>query len=754
MSEKLADTTVAHQVLLSVRNLDCLSTLPCVAARVFGELMEAESASPELLAIIESDPAFTIQVFSLVHEHKLMPPTERISIRRAVGKVPKELMRDTAFSVKPAGLGEIDSRIDKGPSRKQLLLHSLAVACCAEDIAKITLAQVDTQLAYSAGLLHDLGKLALQQAMPKSFERIVEQAESQNLGTIAVEQSHLGLDHTIIGRRLAEKWHLPEVIALAIWLHHSDTVAISQTVPAATMAQVVQLADMIARQCGIGGSGSFDDVAGIENIAESLQIIPEQIDHIREALPEKVAQKSGLLGLNSPTPQTDYCQALAAAAGALARKDTRLTKEVRELQIVDSHFNFAKEFLFSIGSDVSTIDIAEDFAVRWQKFYQTGMVLLYLAPPEAKSLEAVLVENLSQSRPLYINVPAQVSPVPEAIGNSFAILDAHDHVPWLFEQLDAEFDPNQTKIMPLLSDKGAIGAIIFEVRYPQDIEQFEEKFQSTASFGAAALDMASRAASERGFAEHFAQLLSVSTKSPQPTAAKGGEPAEQSEAVDGLDRFAEMAGGAAHELNNPLSIVSGRAQLLAEAETDPNKKSTLTQIQENAAEATGIVDSLMMFAEPQRPRPVSVTVKQLLDEASQLTAQRFDAEELDIRIDVAKEVESAFVDSAQIASAMSNILSNALESYGDETGTVEVTAEPDDSGDLIRIRVTDFGCGMDTETVRKATYPFFSVKAAGRKRGMGLAHAQRLVQLNKGSLAISSKLDSGTTVTVLLPKPV
>jgi len=67
------------------------------------------------------------------------------------------------------------------------------------------------------------------------------------------------------------------------------------------------------------------------------------------------------------------------------------------------------------------------------------------------------------------------------------------------------------------------------------------------------------------------------------------------------------------------------------------------------------------------------------------------------------------------------------------------------------LQVSDFGCGMDREIVQKATQPFFSAKPAGRKRGMGLAYAQRLIQLNGGSLNITSKPGVGTTVTIYLP---
>ena len=61
---------------------------------------------------------------------------------------------------------------------------------------------------------------------------------------------------------------------------------------------------------------------------------------------------------------------------------------------------------------------------------------------------------------------------------------------------------------------------------------------------------------------------------------------------------------------------------------------------------------------------------------------------------------------------------------------------------------------MDEQTLSKATQPFFSDKPAGRKRGMGLAHAQRLIEINNGTLDIASQPGKGTTVTVTLPSKV
>jgi len=281
-----------------------------------------------------------------------------------------------------------------------------------------------------------------------------------------------------------------------------------------------------------------------------------------------------------------------------------------------------------------------------------------------------------------------------------------------------------------------------------DAESFEEKFRTSASIGAVVLDIAMAADRQQHFAEQFDRLSSKPAEAPRPPQA---EPDRAVQAGDLVNALAEMAAGAAHELNNPLAVISGRAQLLAEADSDKETKEILRQIYENAREASGIIEDLMSFAEPPRPRPTRADVKRVFDEAVQLTNRKTGVEGIDAKIDIADQVESVYADSAQIVSAIANIISNAVESYSDKRGPVEITATAGQSGGPVTLTITDHGCGMDATTLKKASQPFFSAKPAGRKRGMGLAYAARFIQMNKGTLNIESHAGDGTTVTVGLP---
>jgi putative nucleotidyltransferase with HDIG domain len=740
MLGKNVDATVVHHVEGAIRQLDSLSILPSVGAGFFTRLLESKGLSTELAEIIESDPALSAKIFSIMHQHGISFADENFSIYQAIGKLPPYVIRDAFFSIKVSETSQQDSFTL--PSQKELTLHALAVACCAENIANIISPQMDSKLAYSAGLLHDIGKLALGQSMPKSFDRIVEEAKSQNACSCTIEQKHLGIDHTILGKRLAQKWHLPMQITLAIWLHHSDTCAISRSVPEARIAQIIQLADLLVRQCGIGCSGSYDVPSGpAEKVARSLGITDRQLQQIRNGLGTIVSQKSTVLGLDLPDPRAAYNDAVQTAAARFALDSSKLALENRRLQAGYNHFTFAADFLSSINSTTEAIETARTLATQLQTFYQTGAVCIYLAGQgRSQVIEAVVADNKHESRIVYLKAPENQPAIPQQIARDFAILNADERIDWLLEQLDVDFEVNQTKLIPLISDGKAIGAIVFEFRYPAEVKTLEENFEAITHLVARILDITLARQNQQQIAEEFVPLIvdaEAISRQPVPDVLPAS--------------LAEMAAGAAHELNNPLSVISGRAQLLSESETKAEKKEVLKQINENTRKISQIIDDLLSFAEPPQPKPTQTSIKQVIDETIQLTGLKKNIEQLDIQIDLAGCSKNVFVDSAQIVSAIANIFANSLESYTGSVGSVKVKAADDKLTDSVKLQISDVGCGMDAETLRKATYPFFSAKPAGRKRGMGLAHAGRLIKLNGGFLNIESRLAGGTTVTITLP---
>ncbi len=759
MAQKNLDATASRKVELAIGELDALSVPPCVAVQYLSKMLQGQFSPASITEIAECEPVLAAELISLAQRLGSGPASQRHAVRLILDRLDASEVRDILLKTKVTAGFEIEfaSEHPAVPARRDLTLHSLAVACCARRIAEAMPLQVEPDLAYSAGLLHDIGKLTLQDIMPRSLAAIAKEAEAARSSLHEVEQRHLGTNHALLGKQLAQRWRLPEPIVLAIWLHHSDPAVILESTPKARAALPVWAADHIARQAGIGHSGTYATPESLDSIALTLGIAAETLQEIRDELPEQVEQKVKALGFDMPQPMARYCELIQASAAQLSKMHTQLAIESRNLEMTSGCLHFADDFFRSTGVSGGAIYIAEDFAKRWQRFFQTGSVCIFW-PGQAQEgvVEAVVVEALGHASKIVLEAPDHGSLIPPPIAGRFAVTDARDHIDWLLEQLEVDFDAGRTKLAPLRCDGQAVAVVAFELNHPGDVEFFAEKFETAASMAGAVLGLALTKQHDERLLERFAQIKTNNkSESPRPQtgesqseagAASNPQPLLPASAVEAL---AELAAGVAHELNNPLSVIAGRAQLLAQAESDGQKRHVLDLIRENAREASSIVDDLMSFAQPDPPRRAKVNIRQVLDEAVEFATHKAGGEPINVQVRVAEGVGEVLVDSAQVVSALANVIANSVESYADALGPVKITAKPAEGA--VRLQISDLGYGMDAETVRKATYPFFSARPAGRKRGMGLAYTARLIQLNQGAMAIESHPDHGTTVTITLP---
>lgn len=766
MSQKYVDATASREVELAIGELALLSVPPCVAVQYLSKLLQGRFSPASVADIVECEPALAAGILSLAQRLAAGPVGQRHAVKLVLDRLEADDVRNVLLKTKVTAAFEIEFAGDQPalPSRKDLILHSLAVACGTRRIAEAAGSGIEPNLAYAAGLLHDIGKLALQDIMPKSLATITKEAKATQSSLYKIEHKHLGTNHALLGKQLAERWRLPEPIKLAIWLHHRDAAAFAKSVPEAMLAVFVKAADNIARQANLGMSGSFNEPQPLDRIAASIGIDVETLEQIRAALPQEVKQKSACLGLATPQATARYCDLLAATAAQLSEKHAQLSSEDRSLQTTASYLSFAREFLRGVRSTVPAVDIAEDFAQRWQRFFQTGTVCLYLtAGVQNGAVDAAIVEALGHSRKTVVHTPPGGMLVPRPVTGKFQLIEARDHIDWFIEQLDVDFNRDQANLLPLLSDGRVVGILAFELNYPGDVGLFAEKFEMAAAMAGTVLDLALTKEGQEHWAERFAQAdgdasalgIRRDGEPEREHASWGGDgesrPGSQAGPADPsvVEALAEMAAGVAHELNNPLSVIAGRAQLLAQAEDDGQKRHILEVIQENAREASRVVDDLMSYAEPPAPRMAPTGIGQIVDESIQLAAHKAGVAHIDAQVQISPEIGDALVDSAQVVVAVANIIANAIESCADSVGPVQIDAERANGG--LRLRINDAGCGMDEATLRKAPSPFFSAKPAGRRRGMGLAYASRLIRLNGGRLGIESHPGHGTTVTVTLP---
>jgi signal transduction histidine kinase len=212
----------------------------------------------------------------------------------------------------------------------------------------------------------------------------------------------------------------------------------------------------------------------------------------------------------------------------------------------------------------------------------------------------------------------------------------------------------------------------------------------------------------------------------------------------------EMAAGAAHEMNNPLAVISGRSQLLATQLSDPKQRTSANLIFEQSHRLSAIITELMDFAKPQPPSPITCDVADVVGKAIQEAKLRHDRADRPIEVTMG-EVPVVTVDPRQVGKALAEVIDNALHATDPGKGHVAVHAAFDPYSSRVVVTVSDDGCGMDEETVKRAFDPFFSSQRAGRRRGMGLAKALRWVEASGGSIRLESRPGQGTRAILLLP---
>jgi signal transduction histidine kinase len=159
----------------------------------------------------------------------------------------------------------------------------------------------------------------------------------------------------------------------------------------------------------------------------------------------------------------------------------------------------------------------------------------------------------------------------------------------------------------------------------------------------------------------------------------------------------------------------------------------------------------MEFAKPRSPEPVTQTLRDVLDSLRQHWQQATSLEDRQFQVRQADPDLTVYGDPDQLREILDAVVANAVQATIPQTARLLINSPSVASDDKVRIVIEDNGRGMTREVLERALDPFFSVRPAGRGRGLGLSRAYRLAELNGGRLWLDSTPNVGTTATVELP---
>ncbi len=259
-----------------------LPTSSAIVGEIIHIIYDDRSNAADLSAIIERDPPLSAEILKTANSAYYGSSSEVTSVTRAVVSLGFDVIREIVITVSVVQnmFGhDPDSPID----RMGLWQHSVGAAKAAQLIAG-RVGGVPQDSAYTAGLLHDLGKILLALCYPKHYARVIELAKARKCRGVFAERKILNTDHCMIGKVLCDMWNLPEDLSLGILYHHD---LIDSPRKCQNIACLINLADYYTRKAQIGNPGD-DLIPEPSPMALSLLgVTPDQIQTMNTMLYEE-----------------------------------------------------------------------------------------------------------------------------------------------------------------------------------------------------------------------------------------------------------------------------------------------------------------------------------------------------------------------------------------------------------------------------------------------------------------------------------
>jgi signal transduction histidine kinase/HD-like signal output (HDOD) protein len=732
-----------NHVELILRQVESLPTLPHVAVRLLDLAADDQSSSHEVVELISCDPALTAKVLTLCRRAAMGVRHESLTVERAVVLLGFSTIRNAVLSVKVFEVfDDLDDRDEHNASfdRAEFWRHSLAVAVASELIAScMKKRSVRPAEAFVCGLLHDLGKLALDHVLPRSYRRVVDLAQMHQADIARFERRVIGLDHHTAGKRLAEHWQLPCTMQDCMWLHGTDY----ESLPGLEhrdLIGVVSLADLLVRRHHIGYSGNHAFIQDEATAAEQLGAACDE--QMMQQLYEQLERRCDLLGLGEQITPQMFLRSIQSANETLARINVTLERRGRastqQAQLLQTISTFHEQTMPG-----HTVQDVMDRVARGAASILDGSLYVVLHQPHGVGTWSqpggwLLGEYDQAGEPVQHRLVEPDEPWPDlADVDPSAGADAQllPRLTGLDRWLTCGPDVNRLCLLPLSCGWGTAGILIHDDVEGDGSWPLLKPLAST--WGAAIAAVAQHKGASR-VGEQLAEANHALAEAKDRLLKR-----------ESLARLGEMAAGAAHEMNNPLAVISGRSQMLA-ADLPPGSdaQQAAQSVTEQAQRLSQMITCLHLFAQPPAADRKPANVAELLARTAEQVRDEIDddARQSSITVSTPESLGEVSLDEKQIEAAVCELLVNAVAASGCNTVSVSARFEPIDR--RLLIQVTDDGEGMAAHVLSHATDPFFSARPADRGPGLGLARAAQWARAHDGELILRSKPGAGTTAVI------
>ncbi len=254
--------------------LDELPPLPAVAARVMGLADDDRTSALDLAQVLSTDQALTARLIKISNSAYYGFARRVGTVREAVLVLGFKQVRQLAVGASIVNSFKRNSVLDGVFDLDLFWGHSVATAVAGEAIAKKTRA-ARPEDAFTAGILHDIGRLVISQVMANEFADAVRFARSNHTSLHEAETRLTGFDHAAVGRALGEQWKFPGHLVDAIAMHHDESLTPAADGLPGVVAQANRLVLHYGLYCGFDDEGAAPaemstDLAALEEAAGGI----------------------------------------------------------------------------------------------------------------------------------------------------------------------------------------------------------------------------------------------------------------------------------------------------------------------------------------------------------------------------------------------------------------------------------------------------------------------------------------------------
>jgi len=267
-----------------------LPAVPAVAARILKLVEDPLTTVDDFQKAILSDQALTTRVLKIANSAYYGSSREINTVSDAIVMMGIDTIKNLAVAVASREVYR-----NFGIMEQKLWEHCLGVSICSSFVARYAgHFSIRGEEAVVAGLLHDIGKVIMNNSQPTRFGELTRRVYEERVPYHVIEEEMFGFNHAEVGFLLAEKWDFPESLANTILRHHDchDDDAFGPDTTPEGLCLAISLADAICARLGVGFRGPMADMdLGEERLRRVIGIGDEEMDEIEGLFKESYVQE-------------------------------------------------------------------------------------------------------------------------------------------------------------------------------------------------------------------------------------------------------------------------------------------------------------------------------------------------------------------------------------------------------------------------------------------------------------------------------